>query len=217
VYGTDDLSKRFAMAYETIEGSAGITMQAAREKWNTRYQSSQNGWLEPDPYLIEVYSKFVAPLFPAQGRALDLAGGMGRHAIWLARQGWNTTLMDISVVGLEAARKRASQECLSLETVEADLDDYPLPGNAFDLITVFNFLQRSLIPSLQRCLRPGGIIIYKTRLQSTADEDAPDTLDYLLGPGELPRIFCGFEILDYRTAIGSRGPVAGLVARKPLE
>jgi tellurite methyltransferase len=88
--------------------------------------------------------------------------------------------------------------------------------DSFDLITVFNFLQRSLFRSLQQCLCPGGIIVYKTRMQSTTHEDAPDTLDYLLHPGELPRIFCGFEILDYRTGAGSRGPIAALVARKPL-
>jgi 2-polyprenyl-3-methyl-5-hydroxy-6-metoxy-1,4-benzoquinol methylase len=191
-------------------------MQSEREKWNARYQDNQEGRLEADPYLIEVYTKFVSPLFPRQGRALDLAGGLGRHAIWLARQGWNTTLLDISPVALNAARKWSGGEHLSLELVEADLDDYLLPEHAFDLVAVFNFLQRSLILSLQGCLRKGGVIIYKTYMQSTTDKDAPVTLDYLLQPGELPRIFAGFEILDYREGIGSRSPVAALVARKPL-
>jgi 2-polyprenyl-3-methyl-5-hydroxy-6-metoxy-1,4-benzoquinol methylase len=191
-------------------------MQSERTKWNARYEGCQDDRLEADPYLIESYTKFASPLFPRQGRALDLAGGMGRHAIWLARQGWNTTLLDISPVALDAARKWSSREHLWLEFVEADLDDYRLPEDAFDLITVFNFLQRSLFLSLQQCLCPGGVIIYKTRMQSTTDEDAPDTLDYLLRPGELPRIFSGFGILDYRTGIGQRGPIAALVARKPL-
>ncbi len=191
-------------------------MQSERKKWNARYQGSQDDRLEPDPYLIEGYTKFVSPLFPRQGRALDLAGGMGRHAIWLARQGWKTTLLDISPVALEAARKWSSGEHLWLEFVEADLDDYPLPEEAFNLITVFSFLQRSLFLSLQQCLCPGGIIIYKTRMRSTTDE-ARGTLDYLLHPGELPRIFSGFGILDYRTGTGPRGPIAALVARKPLQ
>jgi SAM-dependent methyltransferase len=191
-------------------------MQSERKKWNARYQDSQDDRPEPDPYLIVGYTTFVSPLFPRPGRALDLAGGMGRHAIWLARQGWNTTLLDISPVALDAARNWSSGEHLRLEFVEADLDDYLLPEDAFDLITVFNFLQRSLFISLQQCLCPGGIIIYKTRMQSKADEDAPDTLDYLLHPGELLRIFSGFGILDYRTGIGTRGLIAALVARKPL-
>jgi len=191
-------------------------MQSERSKWDARYQDSQGDRFEPDTYLIEVYANFISPLFPRQGRALDLAGGMGRNAIWLARQGWNTTLLDISRVALDAARKRSSGESLRLEFVEADLDDYPLPEDSVDLITVFNFLQRSLFRSLQRCLCPGGIIVYKTRVQSTTEEDAPDALDYRLHPGELPRIFPGFEILDYRTGVGSRGPTAAMVARKPL-
>ena len=139
-------------------------MQSERKKWDARYQDSQDERPEPDPYLIEAYTKFVSPLFPRQGRALDVAGGMGRHAIWLARQGWYTTLLDISPVALDAARKWSSGEHLRLEFVEADLDDYLLPEDAFDLITVFNFLQRSLFLSLQQCLCPGGVIIYKTRM-----------------------------------------------------
>jgi tellurite methyltransferase len=125
--------------------------------------------------------------------------------------------LDISPVALDAARKWSSGEHLWLEFVEADLDIYPLPEEAFDLITVFNFLQRSLFLSLQQCLCSGGVIIYKTRMQSTTDEDPLDTPDYLLHPGELLRIFSGFEIFDYRAEIGSRGPVAALVARKPLQ
>jgi SAM-dependent methyltransferase len=190
-------------------------MQSERQKWNARYQSSLVDRLEADTYLIEGYTRFVSPLFPRQGRALDLAGGMGRHAIWLARQGWNTTLLDISPVALDAARKWSSGEHLWLEFVEADLDDYPLPEEAFNLITVFGFLQRSLFLALQQCLRPGGIVIYKTRMRATTDE-AHGTLDYLLHPGELPHIFSGFGILDYRTGIGPRGSTAALVARKPL-
>ncbi len=191
-------------------------MQSERKKWDARYQDSQDERPEPDPYLIEAYTKFVSPLFPRQGRALDVAGGMGRHAIWLARQGWYTTLLDISPVALDAARKWSSGEHLRLEFVEADLDDYLLPEDAFDLITVFNFLQRSLFLSLQQCLCPGGVIIYKTRMRSTTDAGAPDTLDYLLHPGELPLIFSGFGIVDYRTGSSPRGPIAALVARKPL-
>jgi tellurite methyltransferase len=108
-----------------------MTMQSERNKWDARYQDSQGDRSEPDPYLIEVYPNLVSPLFPRQGRALDLAGGMGRNAIWLARQAWNTTLLDISPLALDAARKRSSGESLWLEFVEADLDDYPLPGGLF--------------------------------------------------------------------------------------
>jgi hypothetical protein len=57
-------------------------MQSERKKWNARYQDSQEDRLEPDPYLIEGYTKFVSPLFPRQGRALDLAGGTVLLATW---------------------------------------------------------------------------------------------------------------------------------------
>lgn len=191
-------------------------MQTEREKWNAKYQESQEGWLEPDPYLIEVYNKFVAPRFPAKGRALDLAGGMGRHAIWLARQGWQTTLIDISRVALDTARKRSSGEKLALEFIETDLDSYTLPRSAFDLVLVFNFLQRSMFNSLRESVRPGGVLIYKTRMQPRNDDEGPEIDGYLLGPDELPRIFSGFQVLDYRVETGSRGPLAALVAQKSV-
>ena len=134
-------------------------MQEEHE-WNARYgEKIREDGFEPDPYLVEAHNHLVAPLFPRQGRALDLAGGTGRHAIWLARQGWNTTLLDISPVALESARKRSGEEHLSLQLVEADLDEYLLPEDTFDLIAGFYFLQRALFPSLQRSLRAGGIVL----------------------------------------------------------
>jgi SAM-dependent methyltransferase len=190
-------------------------MQEERNRWNARYGEIREDGIEPDPYLVEAHNRFVSPLFPRQGHALDVAGGAGRHAIWLARQGWNTTLLDISPVALESARKRSGEERLSLHFVEADLDDYSLPEDAFDLIAVFYFLQRTLFPSLQRSLRAGGIVIYKTLMLSTVEETAAEKPNYRLHPGELPHIFSGFEILDSRTETGSRGCVAALTARKP--
>jgi len=66
-----------------------------------------SAWLEPDSLLARAFSKFIRPLFPAGENALDLAGGGGRHAIWLARQGWEVTLIDISETGVEQARQKA--------------------------------------------------------------------------------------------------------------
>src|SRR5271166_4715690 len=72
-----------------------------RERWNRKYRESPASWREPDPFLSLAFSRYIRPLFPAAGHALDLAGGAGRHAIWLARQGWEVTLVDIATVGIE--------------------------------------------------------------------------------------------------------------------
>jgi hypothetical protein len=55
-----------------------------RGAWNRRYSEQENLSFEPDPFLLEAYEHFASSLFPKAGSALDIAGGLGRHAIWLA-------------------------------------------------------------------------------------------------------------------------------------
>ena len=78
-----------------------------RERWNQKYRESPGSWLEPDSFLLRAFSQYVRPLFPEGGSALDLAGGAGRNAIWLAQRGWEVTLIDISETGVEQARQKA--------------------------------------------------------------------------------------------------------------
>ena len=62
-------------------------MDSERDKWNRRYREGSHGSHEPDPLLLHAYENFIEPLFPEAGRALDVAGGVGRHAIWMAEHG----------------------------------------------------------------------------------------------------------------------------------
>lgn len=76
-----------------------------REKWNARYAGSAvEESLEPDPFLPNILERL-----PTSGRALDLAGGSGRHALFLAKLGLDVTLVDISTRGLSQAEIRARQ------------------------------------------------------------------------------------------------------------
>jgi 2-polyprenyl-3-methyl-5-hydroxy-6-metoxy-1,4-benzoquinol methylase len=68
----------------------------AREDWNARYAASELLWTaEPN----RLFAAEIAGLEP--GRALDLACGEGRNAVWLAEQGWRVTAVDFSDVALE--------------------------------------------------------------------------------------------------------------------
>src|SRR6266550_1256661 len=86
-----------------------ICVKSEREIWNAKYNNGSHSSLEPDPFLVTAYHEYVAPLFPSGGQVLDIAGGVGRHAIWLAQRAWNSTLVDISDVGLQRAQKNAVQ------------------------------------------------------------------------------------------------------------
>src|SRR5580658_116032 len=92
-----------------------------RARWDKRYREGSHGSLEPDPFLVEAAREFIEPLFPHGGTALDIAGGVGRHAIWLAERGWQATIVDFSEAALARARARASKCRNPLEFELTDL------------------------------------------------------------------------------------------------
>jgi SAM-dependent methyltransferase len=102
-----------------------------REQWDERYRADELIWkAEPNRFLVEE----VAGRAP--GRALDLACGEGRNALWLAERGWQVTAVDFSAVGLEKARRLAFERGLELVLVEADVLEWEPPAASFDLVVV---------------------------------------------------------------------------------
>lgn len=102
-----------------------------REDWDRRYEGAELVWrAAPNQFLVSE----TADLAP--GRALDLACGEGRNAIWLAERGWQATGVDFSPVGLEKARRFADERHVAVEWVEADARDWH-PSSSYDLVGVF--------------------------------------------------------------------------------
>ena len=102
-----------------------------RDDWNAKH--GEAGLLfgaEPNRFLVAE----AAGLPP--GRALDLACGSGRNAVWLAQQGWSVVGADFSDVALEQARGLAAEREVDVEWVEADLREWEPPHRAFDLVVV---------------------------------------------------------------------------------
>lgn len=114
-----------------------------REDWDRRYAETDLLWsADPNRFLVAEVSDLPA------GRALDLACGEGRNAVWLAERGWRVTGVDYSSVAIAKARTRAAPLDDAVELVCADLLDYrPEPG-AYDLVLVL-YLQ---IPEEERRL-----------------------------------------------------------------
>src|SRR5690242_3987552 len=108
-----------------------------RDEWDRRYAGTELLWTaRPNRFLVAEVDGL------APGRALDLACGEGRNAVWLADRGWRATGVDFSRVALEKAQRLAEAHGLVVEWVEADLVGYvPEPG-AFDLVILF-YLQVS--------------------------------------------------------------------------
>ena len=155
---------------------------ADRTKWDARYAAG--GELDqPSPLL-----SLVADALPVRGRALDVAGGAGRNALWLARRGLDVTVVDISGVGLAIARDRAAAAGLALTTIEADLEVEPLPAGPWDLIASFHYLQRELFERFADAVAPGGVLVVAHATLRNLERHARPSRRYLLEEGELARL-----------------------------
>ena len=184
--------------------------------WNQKHSERTHSSLTPDPLLVSAYDEFLSAVAP--GRALDIAGGVGRHTIWLAERRWQVKLLDISDVAIEQAQENLKLSQAGNERVQMEIQD--LDGEQdfgreqYDLILGFFFLQRKLFPALIAALKPGGHLIYKTY---TTDNlkfgKGPSHPMFLLEPNELLQTFSSLRILHYHETTQQKG-VAELVARK---
>src|SRR5664280_1679163 len=99
----------------------------ARIEWDRRHTQGSHNSHTPDPFFVSAYEQFVAPNFKYVGRALDIAGGIGRHAVYLAERGWLVTLMDISDVAVKQARRHAEERDVHILAEQIDLTEAQLP------------------------------------------------------------------------------------------
>jgi 2-polyprenyl-3-methyl-5-hydroxy-6-metoxy-1,4-benzoquinol methylase len=184
-----------------------------RERWDSKFAASEyiHG-KDPARFLEENVA-----LLPSRARALDVAAGEGRNAVFLARQGLEVDAIDISEVGLEKARRLADEAAVAIDTIFADLTEYALPIEEYDLVVVFNYLERDLIGDIKGALKPGGIVVYETYTVQHLDIPHGHAMkrEYLLEPGELREFFEDFEIIEYRETTAEHRAVASLIARKP--
>lgn len=185
-----------------------------REKWNQRYLEGTHGALPPDRLLINAFDLYVEPLFPNGGHALDIAGGTGRHAIFLAERGWNVTLTDIAETGILNAQKNARGLSGRIDFRVEDLTRFDGSHEPYDLIMVFFFLRREMFGELVKALRPGGLLIYKGYTHGQAKfGGGPTNPEYLFGENELLESFRDLHVLHYAELIRDCG-LAELVGRK---
>jgi len=200
--------------------SSSSSSDNERERWNQKYReaSGTETWTVPDPFLARAFSEYILPLFPRGGSALDLAGGAGRHAIWLAKQGWEVTLIDVSNAGVEQARHNAGPLASHIHFVVDDLARFkaaPTQFEAgFEVVMVFFYLERKIFSEIVKAVRPGGLLVYKSvTLAQLKLPGGPKDPAYLLQPGELVRLADGLQVLHYREEVAQKA-TAELVARK---
>ena len=181
-----------------------------RTKWEARYAQHDGKPPEPAQLLVN-----LAELVPKQGKALEIAGGAGRNAIWLAQRGLDVTIADVSQNGLQIAQERARTAGVSVQTLPLDVDCDALPAGPWDLILCAYFLHRPLFSRFPELLRPGGLLVVIHPTMSNLQRHPKPPARFLLEDGELPGLVCGLEIEHYEQGwLTDERHEAVLVARR---
>jgi SAM-dependent methyltransferase len=155
----------------------------------------------------DVVIRFAGNL-PA-GKALDLACGTGRNALWLAERGWDVTAVDSSVEAIDSLKSHAS----GVDARIADLEkgEFEIDPGAWDLVLIMRYLQRDLFALAKLGLKPSGVLIASVLLE---DSGAPHAR-FRAKRGELRRYFEDFEILHYNEEGPGPHRFAEITARRP--
>lgn len=194
-----------------------------RETWNQRYLSGEFAHRDQaDPFVMETHKNYLQPLLSAGSAGLDLAGGAGQHAVWLARQGWRMVLADFSNAALSTAQERAAElpEGCAVERVQAEALDavtqFDRDGRRFGFVLVTFFLDRAVLPWMPKILRPGGLLVYRSYTEDNerlGNPRGPRNPEFLLRSQELLHVFAGMKILHYNETVAGKG-VAELIAQR---
>lgn len=159
-------------------------------------RATREGEESPSFFLRQLFDHGSWQLHP--GRALDIATGKGRNALFLAEKGFRVEAIDASETALQEAQKRADEKGLRVAFRQADVTTVEFSDTTYDMILNFNFLERSLIPKIKRALKLGGYVVFETYLVEQRVLGHPKNPLYLLGHNELLEFFRDFRILYYR-------------------
>jgi len=190
-------------------GPAQATEQD-KERWDKKYDTEKYLFgRAPIPFLQDHID-----LLP-KGQALDLAMGEGRNGVYLATQGFQVTGVDISEVGFKKAQALATEKGVTLNTVVADLEQYTIPPNTYDVIICTYYLQRDLFPKIAAALKPGGVAVIETYTVDHLQYRSKFNPAYLLKPNELLTLLPDLRVLRYQEVDTGHAAYASILAKKP--
>ena len=183
-----------------------------RNKWNQRYL--ENSYRKTNP--VTLLEDWI-PAIPT-GKALDVACGAGRNALFMAQAGFDVDAIDISREGLKLARQNAENLGLIINWIEQDFDQHCKFKADYDLIVVLWYVNLPLITRLCDCLKAGGYLLCEEHLVVDEEVIGPQNSDYRVKPGVLRDAVAPLEVLLYEESVvsadeGGRVASARLVAK----
>ena len=180
------------------DGGESDSMKA---RWDERYDRDMYIYgKEPAAFLKQKIGGLK------KGKALVLAMGEGRNAVYLAQNDFDVTGVDISEVAIEKCNKLAEERNTTVNAVVADLTDYDMGEAQFDLIANFYYYNPSIFPQVIEALKPGGMFILEQfsidhlKYRETS-HFGPRNPDYLIKPNELLEHFKSLRVLYYEDTV----------------
>lgn len=163
-----------------------------RDDWNRRYAEAELVWSAGPNRFLVAETEALPP-----GRALDLACGEGRNALWLAERGWDVTAVDFSDVAV--AKGRARNPAVDFQV--ADVLEYEPAEQAYDLVIVF-YLQlpademQEALGRGARAVAPGGtfLLVGHDLRNLTDGRGGPQDARVLYRAEEIPASLPGLEV-----------------------
>ncbi|NIV96498.1 methyltransferase domain-containing protein [candidate division KSB1 bacterium] len=190
-----------------------------RSRWNEKHTTRLEKGHDSEPAELLVNHESLLFSHP-KGRALDLACGTGRNAIYLAKLGFQVDAVDISDVALHWLRKQVRRLNLAVHPIQMNLEAAHLPKETYQLIVNVNYLERSLFQSIRQALLPNGLLFFEAftrdHMEKLGNQINPN---FTLERGELLSVFSDLEILYYKEKIiapktpDRKRAVARLIAR----
>lgn len=171
------------------------------QRWNERYQ--QNDYFygkAPNDFL-----KAKSDIFLPNKKVLCLAEGEGRNSVFIAKQGGHVTAIDFSPVGLEKLQKLARENSVTIETVCADLKDYDMGQDQWDVIVSIwchlpSELRKTVHKRVKDALKPQGYFLLEsyTPDQIPKNTGGPKELDRLMTAKSLKLELAGLKMVELR-------------------
>jgi ubiquinone/menaquinone biosynthesis C-methylase UbiE len=160
-----------------------------REQWDERYATEELIWkADPNRFLVEELDALPP------GKALDVACGEGRNAIWLASKGWRVTGVDFSHAGLAEAHRLAADQKVKVTWVEADVVEWQAAEASFDAAVVMYLhlparQRRQVLLRSAAALAPGGVLL-------VVGHDSSNPLEGIGGPQDPSVLFAPEDVVE---------------------
>lgn len=190
-----------------------------RNDWEERYES---GDYSPRSYPSRLLTEYVE--WAPDGRAVDMATGTGRNALFLAERGYDVDALDVSEAAIREAERNAEERGVDVNWICVDVDEYEFHDETYALAVVSFYHDPRLVSRLVDALEPGGLLVYEHHVRTSEDVERGPGDDHRYRPNELLGAASELTILLYREGVrefemgdraGTTGAIASLVAQKP--